>query len=230
MRAQPSSFDDLPDLDLAALAAGRDGSAIKLIIVRNNQRLFRAAWSVLRNHSDAEEVVQEAYLKAFASIDTYTGKSALSTWLTRIVMNAALDFKRAQTRRRAAFEVQDISMIEDQIAVRRANQSSAEAPDVQLGRLELARTLKAAIARLPDPFRSVFVLRDVEGMSARETAEVTRLNEATVKTRLFRARQLLRQDLEPDLRALLAEAVAFAGADCDAMTRNVLNAMHLDQT
>jgi len=229
MRAQPENHDTLSDIDLATLAAKRDGGAIKLIVVRNNQRLFRTAWSVLRHHNDAEEVVQEAYLKAFASIATYSGKSSLSTWLTRITLNAALDFRRASERRRAAFEAQDISMIEDQMAVRRTNESPAQAPEIQLGRLELARTLKAAIARLPDPYRSVFVLRDVEGMSARETAEVTTLNEATVKTRLFRARQLLRQDLEPDLQALLAEVVTFAGADCNAMTRNVLKAMGLDQ-
>ena len=127
MRAQPESHDTLSDVDLAALAVQRDGGAIKLIIVRNNQRLFRTAWSVLRHHNDAEEVVQEAYLKAFASIATYSGKSSLSTWLTRIALNAALDFRRASARRRAAFEAQDISMIEDQMAVRRTNQKIGRA-------------------------------------------------------------------------------------------------------
>lgn len=227
MSAKVISYEIISDIDLAALAIARDAIAIRTITTRNNQRLFRAAWSVLRNHGDAEDVVQQAYLKAFTSLDRYAGNASLATWLTRITINAALDFKRSADRRRAALEAQDVSMIEDQRALQNSNADNGASPERQIMRAELARFLKAAIARLPDHFRLIFVLREIEGMSVQETADVTGLAEATIKTRLFRARRLLKKSLEPDIGALFDNTIAFAGADCTAMTYRVLKSLNL---
>jgi RNA polymerase sigma-70 factor (ECF subfamily) len=223
MHAAKAAYETLPDIALAELAAARDAYAIRTITTRNNQRLFRAAWSVVHSHADAEDIVQNAYLKAFAAIGTFSGQSSLSTWLTRIVLNAAFDHKRSADRRRAALSQENISMIEDH----RAASRSAESPERQVARAELSRTLKEAVAGLPDGYRSVFVLRDVEDMSVRETADALNMSEASVKTRLFRARRLLREALEPDLTDLFSDSIAFAGADCDAMTARILDSLGL---
>ena len=227
MNAPAISYEKLSDVDLAACAAGRDASAIKTITSRNNQRLFRAAWSILRSHTDAEEAVQDAYLKAFTSLSGYSGKSSLSTWLTRIVVNTSLDHKRASDRRRAALQDQDIAMIEDQRAIHAANASASQSPENQLARSELKDAIKNAVARLPDQYRSVFVLRDIEGMSVRETANASSLKEATVKSRLHRARRILRNELSVEIGGIIADSITFAGADCEAMTKRVLAALNL---
>jgi len=226
MHEQKTSYDEMSDVKLAELAVLRDTQAIRTITTKNNQRLFRTAWSVLGNHCDAEDVVQQAYLKAFTSMDRYAGEASLATWLTRITLNTALDCKRRQERRRTALAEQDISMIEDQRALQKTNEGGAAFPERQLVRAELARYLRAAIANLPEDFRLIFVLREMEDMSVRETAEATGLPEATVKTRLFRARGLLRKALEPDFANLFSDAVTFAGADCAAMTDRILQALN----
>lgn len=223
MHAGKASYESLPDSALAKYAAARDVHAIRTITTRNNQRLFRAAWSVVRSRADAEDIVQQAYLKAFTSIGSYSGQSSLSTWLTRIVLNTAFDHKRSAERRRAALSRENVSMIEDH----RAASRSAESPERQLARAELSHTLRDAVASLPDGYRSVFVLRDVEDMSVRDTADALGMSEANVKTRLFRARRLLRETLEPDLTDLFSDTITFAGADCDAMTAHILNALGL---
>ncbi|MEH6411243.1 MAG: RNA polymerase sigma factor [Hyphomonas sp.] len=223
MPTEKASYDTMPDRALATLAAARDAHAIRTITIRNNQRLFRAAWSVVHSHPDAEDIVQIAYLKAFASINSFSGESSLSTWLTRIVLNTAFDHKRSTDRRRAALSQENVSVIEDH----RAASRNAESPERQMARAELSRTLKDAVARLPDGYRSVFVLRDVEDMSVRETADALDMSEASVKTRLFRARRLLREILEPDLTDLFSDSITFAGAECDAMTNRTLDALGL---
>lgn len=226
---QPAAaYDQLKDVELASLAAARDVTAIRTITTRNNQRLFRTAWSVLRHHDDAEDAVQQAYLKAFGAIGTYSGAASLSTWLTRIVLNVAIDQKRQAQTRRAALEAQDVSMIEDQRALRANNQNSGISPERQLARAEVTSVLNAAIAALPEAFRLIFVLRELEDLSVRETADITDLPEATVKTRLHRARQALKQTLETEFGDLFTDTVAFAGADCVAMTSRVLAALDLN--
>jgi RNA polymerase sigma-70 factor (ECF subfamily) len=230
MNAPALRYETLSDLELADRAVRRDVSAIKIITTRNNQRLFRAAWSVLRSHTDAEEAVQEAYLKAFTNLSGYSGKSSLSTWLTRIVVNTALDHKRASDRRRTALQSQDVAMIEDQRAIHAANASTSQPPETQLVRSELADAIKNAVSRLPDQYRSVFVLRDIEGMSVRETAQVASLKEATVKSRLHRARHILRDDLAVEIGGILSDSITFAGANCEAMTQRFLTALNITPT
>jgi len=227
MSHQPN-LNSISDQALARRAAQHDPAAISLITTRNNQRLFRTAWSVLKNHSDAEDVVQEAYLKAFKGIDQYEGASSLSTWLTRIVVNASLDRKRAADRRKSELLHQDVAMFDEYRA--RYAHTSGISPESSLARKELSTLLQAAIAQLPDEYRTVFVLREIEGASVRETAFALGLNEAVVKTRMLRARRRLRDILTPDVQCLLDETIAFAGADCEAMTARVLSALGISQT
>ncbi len=224
MRHKPD-LEALDDAALINLAIAHDPAAVRIITTRHNQRLFRTAWSVLRNHADAEEVVQEAYLKAFRALETYEGASSLTTWLTRIVLNAALDRKRSINRRNQELLHQDVAMF-DEYRARFAHTSGAS-PEASLARKELSRLLKGAIADLPDEYRTIFILREIEGASVRETAQVLGVSEAVVKTRLFRARRRLRDAMSPQLQSVLDESLSFAGADCEAMTARVLSVLGL---
>jgi len=214
----------LSDPALAARIAAGDRAAVRLVTERNNQRLFRAAWSILKNRDEAEDAVQAAYMRAFAAIDRFEGRSALSTWLTRIVINEALGRARAEKRRRARLDASSVVQLDEYREKLMRGSTSDAAPDAALARAQLRALLEQAVAALPDGFRSVFVLRDVEGLSVEETAEALDLLPATVKTRHLRARRRLQQALAPDVQAALTGAFPFAGTDCAAMTERVLAA------
>jgi RNA polymerase sigma-70 factor (ECF subfamily) len=220
-------FERMSDSELVSRAARKDAQAIRTITTRNNQRLFRTAWSVLRNHADAEEAVQEGYLKAFGALETYSGEASLSTWLTRIVLNASIDRLRAIKRRHTDLVQQDVAILNEYQA-RYAPAEGPMSPESELARKQLMQLLKVAITRLPDEFRPVFVLRDIEGMSVQETAEVLQIKQATVKSRLFRARRDLRKALEREFDSIFTDTIAFAGADCEAMTYRVLAALKIN--
>lgn len=223
MTARPrAAIESLDDVGLAKLCAARDEAALRHVITANNQRLFRAAWSILRNRWDAEEAVQAAYLKAFAKIGDFAGRSALSTWLTRIAINEALGRLRSCQRRRAHLEAEGVSVLETyREALMRGSETAP--PDATLAREQLRQLLERAVAALPDSFRTVFVLREIEGLSVEETAEALDLLPATVKTRAMRARRKLQQMLAPEVGEALVGAFPFAGADCAAMTERVLS-------
>ena len=211
----------LTEIELAERCRARDREAIRAVITANNQRLFRTAWSILKDRGEAEEAVQSAYVSAFASLDTFEGRSSLSTWLTRIVLNEALGRVRAQKRRRDQLEGAGVSMMDDyREALMRG--SEARPPDVAVAREQMRLLLEQAVAALPETFRTVFVLREVEGLSGEETAEVLDLPVATVKTRLHRARRKLQQILAPQIGNALSETFPFAGANCAALTERVL--------
>ncbi len=220
--AKAFDLDAADDMTLARHAAGGDADAARLVITRNNQRLFRAAWSILKNRAEAEEAVQEAYLKAFAAMASFKGASSLSTWLTRIVINEALGRRRASERRRSQLKDRGVAVIEDYGDALMQGSRSAEAPDAAVIRRQLAGLLERAVASLPEPFRVVLVLRDIEDVSVEDTAEILQIPPQTVKTRLFRARRRLRAALDPDLNGALAETFQFAGSDCAALTARVM--------
>lgn len=215
-------YEALDDAALARLIAARDPGAVRLVTTRNNQRLFRAAWSILQNRAEAEDSVQSAYLSAFAAIGRFEARSSLSTWLTRIVVNEALGRVRAARRRRTHLDGASVTVLDDYREKLMRGSLSGSAPDGDLARAQLRGLLEKAIADLPAAFRLVFVLREVEGLSVEETAEALGLVPATVKTRLLRARRRLRQALAPEVQAALTGAFPFAGADCGAMTEAVL--------
>lgn len=222
-QAKPD-YSDLTDIELAGLVAMRDPVAVRLVTQRNNQRLFRAAWSILKNRAEAEDAVQSAYLHAFAAIGGFAGRAQLSTWLTRIVVNEALGRARAARRRKARLDPDSVVHLEDYREALMRGSMTAATPDNALARAEIRRMIEAAVERLPAQFRVVFVLREIEGLSVEETAETLGILAATVKTRLLRARRRLQEDLGPELRTVLDGAFPFAGADCDAMTARVVAA------
>lgn len=225
MTAQPSpDYAALGDSELARLCAQRDADAVRHVLAANNQRLFRTAWSILKDRSEAEEAVQAAYVSAFASLDRFEGRSSLSTWLTRIVVNEALGRVRAEHRRRARLEAEGVPVL-DSYREKLMAGSEPAAPDAAVAREQLRRLLEHAIAALPDIFRTVFVLREVEGLSVDETADALGIPPATVKTRLLRARRRLQDALAPEVHEALCGTFPFAGADCAALTNRVLAAL-----
>lgn len=224
---QPAlDYAELPQLKLAKLCAGRDANAIRHVVTANNQRLFRTAWSILRNRAEAEECVQAAYLSAFAAIGNFEGLSSLSTWLTRIVVNEALGRRGADERRKAHLEQRGIAVLDDyRDALMRG--SAADPPDAAIARAQIRKLLEQAVSDLPDVFRTVFVLREIEGLSSEETAAILEVPVATVKTRLFRGRQRLQAMLAPEVAAVLTGVFPFAGSDCFNMTERVLRKLQL---
>jgi RNA polymerase sigma-70 factor (ECF subfamily) len=223
-----ADYAALGDLELARRCAARDRGALQHVITANNQRLFRTAWSILRSRSDAEEAVQAAYLSAFAKIGSFEGRSALSTWLTRIVVNEALGRRRADARRRRHLEQEGVAVLDDyRDALMRG--SDSEQPDVTVAREQIRKLLERAVGDLPDMFRSVFVLREIEGLSGEETAEILAIPVATVKTRLHRGKQRLQQTLAPEVAAVLGGTFPFAGSDCAALTQRVLAQLGLSE-
>ena len=212
------------DLHLARRCAARDPAAIRELTAANNQRLFRAAWSILNDRAEAEEAVQSGYLKAFTALDGFAGQSSLSTWLTRIVVNEALGLLRSAARRKASLENKGVTVLEE-YREKLMRGSEPTRPDAIVARQQLRRLIEQAVAGLPDAFRAVFVLREIEGLSVEETAQILDIAPATVKTRLLRARRRMQQALEPDVRSALEGAFPFAGADCEAMTDRLFAAL-----
>jgi RNA polymerase sigma-70 factor, ECF subfamily len=218
---EKTDYTALSDGELASRIAARDVAAVRLVTSQNNQRLFRTAWSILKDRSEAEEAVQDGYMKAFDAIEAFAGRSSLSTWLTRIVVNEALS-RRSRAQKRARLLNQESVLILEEYREKLMAGSVTQSPEKVLMRRQIAKLLETAIARLPDTFRPVFVLREIEGLSVEDTAEVLQIPEETVKTRLFRARQRLQKELDPELCSALSDTFPFAGADCEALTNRVL--------
>ena len=224
MTSAALNLAQMDDRTLAAMCAARDREAVRHVVTANNQRLFRTAWSILKDRDEAEEAVQAAYLSAFAHIGDFAGRSSLSTWLTRVVINEALGRLRAQRRRRAHLEAEGVAML-DHYREALARGSEPPPPDASLAREQLRRLIETAVADLPDAFRTVFMLRAIEGMSVEDTAEALEIAPATVKTRLLRARRKLQESLDPEVRGALIGTFPFDGPECAAMTERVLAAM-----
>jgi RNA polymerase sigma-70 factor (ECF subfamily) len=199
-----------------------DAAAFELIMRRHNRRLFRLARSVLRNGAEAEDVVQETYVRAFAKLDDFTGPDGFPAWLARIAYNEALGRVRGWERVVSLHDyVSDGDGGDD---VRRIETMTSRHPDPERlsGNGELRRLLEDAIDALPDDFRAVFVLRAVEGMSIAETAEALAIRPETVKTRFHRARRRLQATLGARFEALMPAAFEFGGARCDRIVATVL--------
>jgi len=210
------------DLELAAGIARRDAGAVRLVMRRNNQRLFRTAWRILRNREDAEDAVQSGYLKAFAAIKDFAGRSSLSTWLTRIVTNNALAHVRAARRRRSLLEGSEIPILDDYREMLMRGSMSVS-PERAVARGQIRKIVDDAINQLPAPFRKVFVLRQIEELDVAEVAEVLGIPAATVKTRYLRARRRLQRLLGPGLSGALTGKFPFDRTPCErSMTPSVL--------
>ena len=215
-------LDTLTDAGLAERIAQRDQQAFALLMRRHNQRLFRAARSILRNDAEAEDAVQEAYLHAWNAIDRFRGDARLSTWLTRIVVNEALGRVRKEARRDGLAELHGG---DDEINDDSENDMTAplnQTPESSAMRAQARALLEASIDALPEQFRTVFVMRAVEEMSGEEVALCLDIPEATVRSRFFRARSQLRAALLEHADHACSDAFSFDGARCDRIVANVL--------
>lgn len=220
MAAPTPLSDSMADTDLAIRAASGDDAAFERIMRRHNRLLFRTARSILKSDAEAEDALQEAYLRAWRSLGSFRSEARLSTWLVRIVINESL----GRLRRRGAqvlaldatIDLADISM-ED---VMEGNPD--ERPERAAMRSELRAMMEASIDALPETFRTVFMLRAVEELSVEEVSVALGLPEATVRTRFFRARGLLRESLARDIDHAMADAFSFDGARCDRIVAGVM--------
>jgi RNA polymerase sigma-70 factor, ECF subfamily len=217
------------DAALAQLAAQGDHDAFTQIMRRYNQRLYRLAISVIGEASEAEDVLQESYVRAFYAFGSYAGAGSLGAWLARIVRNEAIDRLRARDSRRSHVAIEaDLGEPSDDSEMN-VNDDPAGAPATQFDpqvlavNSELRHLLEAAIQRLPEQFRTAFVLREVEGLSVEETAEYLGIPAATVKTRDHRARNLLRGYLRTDIDTTIPRTFPFLGSTCERLVQRVLN-------
>jgi RNA polymerase sigma-70 factor (ECF subfamily) len=212
--------------DLVARARQRDEAAVRTIVRQNNQRLFRLARAIVKDDSEAEDVVQEAYVRAFTRLDGFRGDSAFSTWLTRIVINEALGRLRSRRPTVEWESVERAPRAEAQI-IRFPAWSSQSDPERAMAQHEVQRILERAIDALPRPFRVVLVARLVEELSIEETATLLGLRPQTVKTRLHRARLMLRDDLERQVGPMLTGVFPFAGVRCERIADAVIARLHV---
>ena len=207
----------ISDDDVVSRVRAGETGLYEMLMRRYNQRLFRVIRSVVMNDDEAEDVLQEAWVRAYEHLDQFAGRASFSTWVTRIAFHEGLARTR-KNRRWTPLENPEGEIMAE--AERR--QTTAETPEMQAERSQLGRMLQAAVDALPETYRSVFVLREVEQLSTTETAECLELSEEAVKTRLHRSRALLRRDLESRLGPAISEAYAFLGARCDRIVMRVL--------
>jgi RNA polymerase sigma-70 factor (ECF subfamily) len=217
MQAAPHS-DRSSDADLAHRVAAQDQQAFVLLMRRHNQLLFRTARSILRDDAEAEDALQEAYLQAWRSIGQFRADARLSTWLTRIVINEALARTRKNARRADIMPLHRAAEPADHSS----EASMDDSPETGALRAETRALLEKSIDALPDQFRTVFVLRALEEMSGEEVAACLDIPEATVRSRFFRARALLRAALAQDVDRAFEQAFSFDGARCDRIVAGVL--------
>jgi RNA polymerase sigma-70 factor (ECF subfamily) len=221
-RAAPAVVDDA---ELVRRVLARDADAFRTIMQRHNRRLYRIARSVLRNNAEAEDAVQEAYVSAFTHLATYRGESSLAAWLSRITMNEAL----GRLRRRR--DTVDIATLKDTRTEAEIIQfplaAQTDDPERTMAQRQILQLVEETTDDLPEAYRLVFVTRVIEGMSVEETADLLGIKPETVKTRLHRARQLVREQLDKKIGPVLMDAFPFAGKRCERMTGAVLNRLGL---
>lgn len=212
--AQLAEALSFSDESLAALSRRGDVAAFEAVMRRNNRRLFRLARSILGNDAEAEEAVQETYLRAYLALGDFAGQASLATWLSRIAINEALGRLRCRRQIAVAEPVEEGGAPLFHMPPRDPEQQACDG--------EMARILEQAIDRLPEAYRTVFVLRAVEQLSTGETAQSLGIPVETVKTRLHRARLALRKSLARQVSASLPDLYGFAGMRCDRIVAAVL--------
>ncbi len=218
------SVDDEPAI--ARRIASGDHAAFELLMRRHNRRLYRLARATLRNDAEAEDALQEAYLSAYRSIGRFRGECALFTWLSRLVLNECLGRQRRYARRQNVIPIVTLDTYRDVDAM---TTTDAGSPDKEVARAEMRALLERKLDALPDTFRTVFVLRAVEEMSVEETAACLSIPEATVRSRHFRARSLLREALAREIDLAERDLFEFGGAHCDRVVASVLSRLAKEQ-
>jgi len=207
----------LADEEIVRRVLGGETALYEVVMRRYNQRLYRVAMSILRNDGEAEDVMQDAYVRAYTHLDQFEHRAKFSTWLTRIAVHEALGRLRSRAR------LDSIEGREDGEGQNMKELKSHEAdPEQNASRAEMSGVLERAISSLPDPYRLVFVLREVEEMSTAEAAEALDLSEDNVKTRLHRARAMLRKQLYVQAGLSASNALPFHAPRCDRVVKSVL--------
>lgn len=216
------ALERLPDSDLVLQIVGGNEAAFAVLMRRYNQTLYRTARSILKDDAEAQDAVQEAYLLAYKAMPAFRGDAKLSTWLVRIVVNESIARMRKRTRRAEVVHLDGETHEDLQAAEGYMTEATPEQPERAALQSEARRLLEAKIDKLPDAFRTVFILRALEEMTVEEAAASLGINEATVRTRYFRARSLLREALAREIDFAFDKAFSFAGERCDRIVAGVL--------
>lgn len=225
-RLRVERTDDGGDAELIRGTLNGDEASARALIQRYNRRLYRVARSVVGDDAEAEDVLQDAYVRAFSALASFRGESSLATWLTRIVVNEALQrLRQRKTRPLDARVSRDMPEVAEIIPF--PVHASLTDPEIAMAQRELRALVERAIDGLPQEFRTVLVARTIEGMSTEETADALGLKAETVKTRLHRARQMLRAALDEHLEAQFAHVFPFAGARCTRIADAVMARLRL---
>lgn len=214
-----------PEAGLVARAVAGDETAFETIMRSHNQLMFRTARSILKSDAEAEDAVQDAFLRAWLALESFRAESKLSTWLVRIVTNEALG--RLRRARLHTIPLEDVMTSADPTMQVSLADTFGHGPEQTALRSQVRSLIEQQIDLLPDPYRTVFMLREVEGLSALDVAEALEIPVATVRTRAFRARNLLRKGLVGKVEADLSGAFAFDGERCDRIVANVLERRRL---
>lgn len=211
------------ELDLlVSLAAGGDGAAFARVMRRHNRLMYRTARSLLRDDGESEEAVQDAYLNAWHALPQFRGESRLPTWLVRIVMNQAMSRLRRRSGVVLPFSSLDLPDGGQEELDMRTTSPQSQEPLQAVQRAEFRKLIERHIDKLPEQFRTVFVLRALEEWSIEEVAQLLQVPEATVRTRFFRARAQLREALARDIDFAMEDIFAFDGERCDRIVAAVL--------
>ncbi len=218
--ASAVDFASLDDRELVAQVLAGKRAAFAQIMQRCNQRLYRVARSVVGEDSEAEDVLQESYLRAYRQLASFRGDAALLTWLTSIVLNEARGRLRKR-HRMVGLEQIDLAA-QDSHVIDFPSRFGSEDPAVGAARAQIRHLLEQAIDELPPAFRTVYMMREVEQCSVEETAAQLDIKPETVKTRLFRARRQLRSSLQDSLSGTLGDAFPFMGERCARVTAAVM--------
>lgn len=205
------------DQELVERVRAGDSGSFELLMRRYNQRLYRIVRSVVRDDSEAEDILQDAWVRAYGHLEQFEGRASFPTWVSRIAFNEALARAR-KSRRWAPLEDSGGNIMPE--ANRR--RSSAETPETQVIRDQLGAILQSAVDSLPETYRVVFVLREIEQLNTNETAESLGISEEAVKTRLHRSRALLRREVTDRMGPAVAGTYPFLGVRCDRIVAHVM--------
>jgi RNA polymerase sigma factor (sigma-70 family) len=219
LSATAGGFASVHDRSMANGIAGGDAAAFECLMRQYNRRLYRLARATLRDRTEAQDALQDAYISAFESMASFRGDASLGTWLSRLVLNECFARMRRNGRREnvipmvsASRHVESTQMIVDESA----------SPDNALGRLQIRDLLERKVDELPENYRIVFVLRSVEELSVEETAGTLGIPEETVRSRHFRAKSMLRESLAQELDLAEADLFEFGGDQCDRVVAAVV--------
>ena len=219
-----SNLQELRDEEIVRRVLEGETALFEVIMRRYNQRLYRVSRVILRDDAEAEDVMQDAYVRAYEHLDQFAGRAAFSTWLTRIALHEALARKR---RRKPMQELDALQEMKgDSMSILK---SSKPDPEAETAQSQVRQLLEGAIQALPEHYRVIVVLREVEEVDVAETAEALGVSESLVKTRLHRAHAMLRRELHARARGRIADLYAFHATRCDRVVKTVFERIRKKQ-